>query len=438
MLKAGVAIRELTPKTKTFTAGYPEPEGRSAEMAHDPLYTSCYYIDNGKTRVMYFCNDIINMTKDRANEVRMLVEKRTGISRKNVAVSCTHTHSGPVTGGDIWANFENLNEVHPENNDRMRDLMVEAACEAVANAFEAKIGYGVGTCGKEKNIGGNRHDPDGPCDPSVNVLAIKDMQDNLRGCVVNYALHPTVLHDHNFFFTADFPAYMRQYLNNIDPFMIFGFSMGCSGNQSTRYFRDGQTYEESKRIGYTIAEEAHNVISSIEYHTDLELKSESVFVTPPLKTFPSHADAVTTAAKAKSEYEQLIADKAPYPVCRSAECTLIGSNFMEGFTASIERSSLDAIIGRQLPLECHALLIGECLIMGISCENFVEVDLGIQKASPFKMTMISTLTNGCTTGYVCADYAYDQFIYEAQASTFAKGAVDAVINACTEAIAKVK
>ena len=105
MLKAGVAIRDITPKGKTYMCGYPDPADRSALMAHDPLYASAYYFENDKERMIFFTTDLINMTKDRANELRMLVEKHTGISRKNVAVSCTHTHSGPTPGGLLFAHL---------------------------------------------------------------------------------------------------------------------------------------------------------------------------------------------------------------------------------------------------------------------------------------------------------------------------------------------
>ena len=43
MLKAGVAIRNLTPLVKTRLCGYPDPPGRSGLMARDPLYGSAYY-----------------------------------------------------------------------------------------------------------------------------------------------------------------------------------------------------------------------------------------------------------------------------------------------------------------------------------------------------------------------------------------------------------
>lgn len=438
MLKAGVAIRNLTPNQKMLLYGYPEPADRSGQTAHDPLYGSCYYFENETTRLMLFCCDLIYLCRDRANELRMLVEKHTGIPRQNVMVSCTHTHSGPLLKNDTSKGFEGIDEAYPDVVDGIRDLLLEAAKEAVETAFDAQIGYGIGTCGKEQGVGGNRNDPNGACDPSVSVLSIKDMQDTIRGCVVNYSLHPTVLHAYNYFYTADYPAYIRQYLNQENPFMIFGFNLGSSGNQSSRFFRTGQNFEEAKRIGYAIGKETEAVLSSLEYHRELTLKSDSTFVTPPQKEYPSFEEACRISEKAEKAHQKLLAENAPYAACRSAECTLIGANFTKGLSAAIARAGTEQVLGRYVPIECHALRIGDCLIMGVSCEHFVEAGNAVKEASPFPVTMMSSLTDGCTFGYVCTDEAYQQFIYEAQASTFAPGAYDVLVNGCNSAIKKVK
>lgn len=439
MLKAGVAVREITPQVFTLMSGYPDPADRGAIMAHDPLYASAFYFENEQTRMLFFTTDILNMTKDRANELRMLVEKHTGIPRKNIAVSCSHTHSGPSTAGNIWEHFEDPREQEPENNDRMRDLMLAAAKDAVNNAFEAKLGWGSGICGKEHGIGGNRHDPEnGPADPSVNVLAIRDANDQLRGCMVNYSMHPTVLHDHNFFFTADFPCYIRETLQERYPFLIFGFQMGAAGDQSTRFFRTAQTYDEARRIGSTIGQVALEVLEHMTFVTEAELKCASVMVTPPLKTFPSHAEAAEKLAHSQKIFDDLVAANAPYSKTRAAQSVLEGSVFMEGFTRSLEKSSVEDILGRQLPLELFAMRLGDCCIICNPSEIFVEISNRIKAASPFGLTMVCATTNGSTTGYVCTDESYDRFCYEAQASTFAKGAAQALIDGSLQAMDMVR
>ena len=151
------------------------------------------------------------------------------------------------------------------------------------------------------------------------------------------------------------------------------------------------------------------------------------------------ASAQETAKRARAEYDKLVEDKAPYAVCRTAECTLIGSDFMLGMSQSVERAgSLEKILMEELPLEAMAIRLGDCVIMGVSCENFIEISQAVKRDSPFRYTMMSSLTNGNTRGYICADYAYDEFCYEAQASSFAKGAVQALVDGCLQAIYNVQ
>ena len=438
MLKAGVAIREITPKERLRMYGYPDPPDRSALVAHDPLYGSVYYFENEKEKLMYITLDLIGVTKERTNEIRMLIEKHLGIPRTNVAVACTHTHSGPGTGGAGWGNFDQLNETHPRYNDYLRDLILDGAYEAVGNTFEAKVGWGVGICGKEMGVGGNRHDPNGPCDPSVSVFAIKDLKDELRGCLVNYSMHPTVLHADSFVYTADYPCYIRQTLNAKYPFMVFGFQMGSSGDQSSRFFRQGQDFKEAERIGGTIGKVALEVLEGITYVAEAELKCASVMAEPPLKDFPTHEEAARILAQTRKTFEDLVAANAPYKKIRAAESIMEGSVFMEGFTRHFTENTVNILRQKELPIECMAMRIGDYCIMGVACENFIKISQTIKAASPFAVTVMSSVTNGTTAGYVCTDEAYDRLCYEAQCTTFARGAEGAVTNAALAAIDLVK
>ena len=64
----------------------------------------------------------------------------------------------------------------------------------------------------------------------------------------------------------------------------------------------------------------------------------------------------------------------------------------------------------------------------------MEVSQAIKEASPFQLTLICSLANGSTLGYVCTDEAYDRMCYEAQESTFSKGAAGVLIEACKQAV----
>ena len=433
MLKAGVAIRDITPDCQLEMAGY--PGGRSAKIAHDPLYASAFYFENEKERVLILASDLICMSIDRAAELRMLIEKHTGIPRNNVMVGCSHTHSGPVTLGLEWQAVASRKEMYPQNNDKIRDRMLEAAKEAVETAFDAVVGWGSGRCGKEQGVGGNRHDAEnGPCDPSVNVLAIRDLSGVLRGCVVNYSLHPTVLHADNLFYTADYPCYIRQTVNSKNPHMVFGFMVGATGDQSSRFFRRGQSFDEAKRIGGAIGQTAVEVLETLSYTGNVELASAAMPAVPPVKQFPSHEEALQKLDAAKKVYEELAEAQAPYSKVRAAQSLMEGALCVVNQTRSLQNMTLEELLEPNLPIECHAVRVGDCCFLGVGGECFVGLSDQIKAASPYALTILSCQTNGCTKGYLCTDEAFERQCYEAQATCFARGTERTVVEAAVQAI----
>ena len=118
--------------------------------------------------------------------------------------------------------------------------------------FDASLGTYVGHCGAESGVGGNRREKGGLCDPTVNVLAVKDTAGVLRACMLNYALHPTYLHAENVLVSADYPGYFRRFMQFAYPECITLFAQGTSGNQSSRYHRVAQNFEEAARVGTTL------------------------------------------------------------------------------------------------------------------------------------------------------------------------------------------
>jgi neutral ceramidase len=63
-------------------------------------------------------------------------------------------------------------------------------------------------------------------------------------------------------------------------------------------------------------------------------------------------------------------------------------------------------------IEIQAFQLGELAVIGLPGEIFVELGLKIKESSPYPYTLINTLCNGSTTGYVCTSEAYAQGGYE--------------------------
>src|SRR5436190_18176936 len=93
-LTAGAAATDITPPRGCPMAGYYSVRG--AEGTHDPLHAKALVLDKDGVKVALVALDLISTTRGLVEETRALIEKETGIPGRNVMISATHSHTGPV------------------------------------------------------------------------------------------------------------------------------------------------------------------------------------------------------------------------------------------------------------------------------------------------------------------------------------------------------
>jgi len=436
LLKAGVSIVDISPGKEIELAGYPHFP-RYDTGIHDPLYASCIFLDDGITKLAIVCMDILMYSKTYVKSVRTKVSAQTEIPPKNIMISCSHTHSGPWASGRL--DLEALKKgLKPDENyiKKLEDKIVSLIVKAYKNTFEAKIGVGKGFCGKEKGIGGNRRDPKGVADPQVWTIGIQDREGNWKACLVKYSLHPTIIHENSTLVTADYPGYIRKYLGKTKPDAIMLFAQGTSGNQSTRYFRSEQTFEEAKRIGYAIGKETNNVLNSMKLKSNTSLIVKSAETDIELKKLPSKKEAEAEVLRTRDKLEKLKKENASYIDIQNANLQNLGAEDTLGFVL-LKKKGLD-LKADELPVEIQIIGIGKSRIVGVQGEIFVEFGLKIQKNSPFKNTFVITLANGCLPGYACTKEAYIQGGYEAGASMLTGKSGDIIVETALKLVSGIK
>jgi len=415
-LKAGTSSKNISPKKGIALAGYPHHQRYNTGI-HDPLYATCIYLDNGEEKLAIVSLDLLFFSKKYVNYVREKASKLTGIPEKNIIITCTHTHSGPWASGmlDIEA-LEKGYKPDPDYISFLIEKIVSVICDACKNTFDARIGFQKGYCGKEHGIGGNRRDPSGPSDPEVCVMAVQDLSGLWRACIVGYALHPTVLHEDNTLVSADYPGSIRKYLSRKMPGMNVLFLQGASGNQSTRYFRNSQTFEEAERIGAQIGREAKTVIDSLKLQNSAKIFVNSTELDISIREFPSLEEATKAVEEAKEIYEKLKESGAPYIDIQNANLKLLGAEDILGYVQMLENGKKIDILEDEIPAELTVIGIGDARIACVPGEIFVEFGLDIKEKSPYKNTFVVELANGCLPGYVYTKEALEYGGYETDTS----------------------
>src|SRR5688572_4385013 len=96
-LKVGIATQNITPKLGIPLAGYYSERG--ADGVHDPLNAKVIVLESGGVKAALVSLDLIGTMRSTVEEARVLITQQTGIPAKNVMISGTHSHTGPIFVG---------------------------------------------------------------------------------------------------------------------------------------------------------------------------------------------------------------------------------------------------------------------------------------------------------------------------------------------------
>lgn len=444
MLKAGMAKVEITPPEGLELAGYPHYP-RNNKGAHDPLMAACMYLEDGGEAVAMVTLDILFFSKKHVAEVRARLEKAGVIRADRVMISASHTHSGPWASGRL--DIESLEAGKEQPAEYVEELIgkiVAIVTEAKEGAFSAQFTSGVAVCGAESGVGGNRRIPGGPHDALVSVMAVKDSENTVRGIFVNYTLHPSFIHEWSEVCSADYPAYLKLQLEELEPAAVVGFAQGASGNQSSRYYRKGESFDEAERVGRVIGKAAHTVLDGAEWVSELEIKVASSDLPVELRSFGTEEELVKKVAEAKAIYEDLYGrygkseKREEYYLWQNANLKLLGFEDQLGYIKMQNNGTRIELLEDENPMELQVFRLGGTCVVGAQGEIFVEYALYIKAVAGFGMVVFNELTNGCLPGYLYTPESLVTGGYETDTSMLAEGFGRKMVAAVLDTVEKVK
>ena len=383
--KGGFARVDITPE-----AGSQIPGGFSKNVSvgvHDPLFVEAAVLMSGGVEVAVVGADALFTPDDIVAEARKLAESGCGVPGANILIGASHTHCGGPTTDCLGS------ERDPAYCHRVAEAIAKAVADAKAGAVDARLGVGVG---REDSVSFNRRfkmkdgtekthpgrmnadivEPAGPMDADVAVISVENLQGELLGCIVNHALHGTVVGGNRF--SADWIGYMRQTVRGgVGRDIGVVFINGACGdvtqvdNRNPRAPEFGEAW--GRRIGMTLGAEALKVIARMEYAADVPLAVKSETLGLPIRDLAESDDAL---------------------IARESPGSGLGSTQNEAYLKEAALVRARKAESPTAKVEVQAMRIGPAAIATNPCEYFCALGLAIKEGSPWKPTIVAELANG--------------------------------------------
>lgn len=416
MVQAGASIVTITPPLGTPMAGF--FHYRAAETVEDDLTARALVLDDGTTRLALVVCDLISLKANIVAAARARISEMHGIPPECVMISCTHTHTGPVTS-------ENRG-VHPDQAymDWLPVRIADAVGIACSRLAPARIAYGSadveGVCFNRRfrmrdgtvvfNPGVGNPDiiePAGPTDPEVTALLVEDTSGTplaLWACLSTHYVGT----DHECALSADYYGVFAEVIRRgLGDQCVGILANGTSGNINTIDIH--QTLKEkgatrARLVGTAVAAAAIQGAMTRRRDSEATLEAEMI----PLrvsrwKVTPEDIALAEAILANPDDSEDQPAARFSYVVGQPIPATQVRP-YASGMLGL-------ARLPDQGETELQVMRIGDFALAALPGEIFVEFGLTIKAHAPFDTVAVVGLAND-HIGYVPTEEAFRQGGYE--------------------------
>ena len=466
--RVGFARKDITPPLGVYMPGY--YQDRRATAILDPLQINMVAFSDGKTTALVAQVDTESLSDGTANLMRDAITKATGVARDAILLHASHTHDGGqlAAASDAGSCASSGDEKGPNGKFDATDRLyldfavsraADAATEAVRDLKPARLAIGRSRAERisfgrrylmkdgsvKTNPGTNNPDivkPVGTADDEVQVVRI-DRDGGKPVAILNFQTHPDVIGGTTI--SADWPGLTRAVFEAA----TFGEALcvvlnGTEGdvNHCNVLPKPGELNGLKRDFdavdrGYAHAKHMANVLAAAALR--VWLKCESVpagdvrFAVADVKVPAQKTDVDPKkdlawardvwALHEKSVKEGVVATEKDYDTVKYG---------WKGMELTTEVARAGRIINMSTHDDFHhipiwGVAVGSSLSFGaFPGEPFNDIGVAVKAQTPFRMTLLSCLTNG-SRGYFPFSDSYKQGGYESATSPFGPTVADDLI-----------
>ncbi|WP_404372508.1 neutral/alkaline non-lysosomal ceramidase N-terminal domain-containing protein [Sphingomonas sp. MMS24-J45] len=420
-LKVGAAKVDITPAAKDL------PKTMLGVL--DPLNVRAIVVEDGATRAAMVTVDAGAIMTETWEHVSARAERELKIPAQQFLLTATHTHSAPWLRGEAYER-----------------QIFDAVRKAAAATQPARMAYGTGV--SYINVNRNIIDPqthrwwegpnyDGPSDKTVAVVRFDTLAGAPIAVYYNYGVH-AVLTGNLDLVSADLPGATSNYIeDSLGNDAVAVYSNGAAGDQNPIFFQ--QTYDlRAIRIA-DYAKRGEDISNAMPPGgTGMDRKNPQV-----VKLMTQQKQMILSMGQMLGE-EVLHVSRANMerpitaaPIAGAQETVMCpGRKRLDQGRAGYAGTYADA---DPIPLRLSLLKIGDTVIGGVNGEVFTTIAQRFKRESPFKHTMMTTLTNGMApSGYIPNDAAFGFNTFEVVSSRLKPGCAEtAIVEGLVDLIDKV-
>jgi putative membrane-bound dehydrogenase-like protein len=286
--KVGVASVDITPDHPIRLNGFGFRRAES-EGVYQKIHAKALAIEDASgSPVILMAVDVLGIPADIYDEVARRLEKKTGLRKERLAITATHTHTGPMLSGANTTIFGTaIPKEHLANIDKYTPVFIDrleaAALAALKDRKPARLEWGVGTATFAMNRRGKKE----KIDHDLPVLFVKDDKGAVRAVYLAYACHCVTL-SHNKI-GGDWAGFAAEALEEQFPGSTALIAIGGGADQNPTSGVTGDKVDVARSQGREIAAEVRRLSRNFLAPVAGTITARTKTVDLPLAEHPTRA-----------------------------------------------------------------------------------------------------------------------------------------------------
>ena len=305
--RAGVARVDITPRQPMWMAGFANREHPSEGTRHALWGKALALEDATGSRAVLVTLDLLGLPKAVSDHIREGVQARYQLSRAQIILNSSHTHSAPVLENalvDIYPMDAGEKEKVVRYSRQLEQQLIGLVGSALKALEPAQVYAQNGVTRFQVNRRNNAEakltqlsELKGPNDFAVPVIKVLNARGKLKAIAFGYACHPTVLNDYQW--SGDYAGFAQLELEKEYPGATALFFQGAGADQNPLPRR---TVPLARQYGRELAAAVSRVLTEPMPALAPALVTAYAEVPLPLRAPPSREELTQMAGTAAVDY----------------------------------------------------------------------------------------------------------------------------------------